>query len=156
MTLLQKNLSSGEYKIKTFFSNVKFNYLDLINYFLKDQLKKGFSLSIKEKKIIKIKQDYIFNENSLTISPKYISKQTIIGAQIETIPANFFVINTQKLKKFNRLINFSDCIAYINDHQINFLNKELKIYRLCFLETEDFSLYALDAIFLDKEKDNLF
>lgn len=155
MTVFQKDLSSGKSKIKTFFSNQKHSYIDLINYFLKEQEDEGFHVSITSKKIVKIKIKSISGSKIFQIKPSYVTIQTLFGAPTETIPGSFFVIEIPK-KFYNFLTPFSHCIIYNHQQDPSFEVNKLQIHFLEFLEIEDFFLCSINVFFRDDTEDSLF
>jgi len=156
MILFEKNLSSGVEKIKTFFINQNYSYIDLINHFEKEQKKKGFSLSVVKKRIVKIKTENIFDSKTFLMKPQYITTQTMKGAARETISGSFFVIKLPKENTYNILLPFSHVLAHNYYSEQNFNNNELRINSVHFLEAEDFYLCSVDAKIITGEEDPLF
>jgi len=154
MILFQKDLSSGKSKIKTFFSNQNYSYIDLISYFLEDQKKAGFQVSIVSKKIIKIKTVNLFDHKEFLTSPIYITTQTLLDAPRQTISGIFFVIETPKIKDYNFLSPFSHLIVHNHHQEPSFKINNLNIYHIEFFEIEDFFLCSISTNFLNDEEND--
>ncbi|HIG94635.1 MAG TPA: hypothetical protein HA283_03990 [Nanoarchaeota archaeon] len=153
--LFQQNLSSKKSKIITYFFNYHHSYIDLINYFQKDQRSKGFEVVPNKKEIISMKLGRNFDLGQFKNNLEYYINQTLPDAPIETLHSNFCVIGAQKTS--NKILDsFSPWIAYDNNYNSDFEFKTYRIYRTETLETEDFVLCVINIIFESEKRYDIF